>query len=200
VTINYAHPTAPVLTISSTDCGRGSTASQRFTVWFNLIRAHPTAPVLSFSSTDCGRGSTASQRFTVWFIVRYRCCRFSENRLGSVGFRGVITNSSWLPSLSIGGVVRAGASGAVSAYSRDALPQLARPLNMRRQPPCRPLPRSKSGVRPCLRHQRAFLSASAQHQARDNRTQLRRGKRPTGACTRVCVLALRSVGLHPCAS
>ena len=61
--------------------------------------AHPTAPVMTIAIMDYGRGSTASQRSTAWFILRYRCCRNSEFRLGSVGFRGVITYSSWLPSL-----------------------------------------------------------------------------------------------------
>ena len=37
VTINHAHPAAPVLTISSTDCSRGSTASQRSTAWFSQL-------------------------------------------------------------------------------------------------------------------------------------------------------------------
>ena len=99
-----AHPTAPVLTISSTDCGRGFTATHRFTVWFILIRAHPTAPVLTISSTDCGRGFTATHRFTVWFILHYRCCRNHGFRLGSVGFRGVVSKCRWLPSLSCGKV------------------------------------------------------------------------------------------------
>ena len=32
--LRHAHPTAPVLTTPSTDCGRGSTAYHRFTAWF----------------------------------------------------------------------------------------------------------------------------------------------------------------------
>jgi len=95
VTINHAHPTAPVLTISSTDCGRGSTASQRFTVWFNLIRAHPTAPVLTISSTDCGRGSTASQRSTVWFSL---LTPFGQGlRAPSPQIRGTCSHGSHVP-------------------------------------------------------------------------------------------------------
>ena len=92
--------------IPSTDCGRGSTATHRFTAWFNLIRAHPTAPVLTNTSTACGRGSTATHRFTAWFMVHYRCCRFPRNRLGSVRYRGALSYWRWLPSLSCGKVAR----------------------------------------------------------------------------------------------
>lgn len=86
--------------------------------------------------------------------------------------------------MSIGRVVRAGASGSVSADPRDALPQLARLLELLRPPPCCPRPLSKSSVRSGLCPQRAFLSASALNQARDNPCallNLRRGRPPSSA-------------------
>lgn len=64
-------------------------------------------------------------------------------------------------SLSIGKVTRAGASGFGSANPEDALPLVVGLLELLHLSPCRPRPRSKSGVRSGLRPQRAFLSASA---------------------------------------
>ena len=50
--------------IPSTDCGRGSTAYQRFTAWFWLIRAHPTAPVLTIPKLYLARTAVGALRHT----------------------------------------------------------------------------------------------------------------------------------------
>ena len=55
--------------------------------------------MLTTPSTDCGGGSTVTHRFTVWLILHCRCCRNHGFRLGFVGFRGVVSNCWWLPSL-----------------------------------------------------------------------------------------------------